>query len=53
VLPIGKNSSGSSSRHAERWRQSMATNSFISSVVGRRVGRSTLVLPLDPVVRVL
>ena len=30
VLPIGKNSSGSSSRHAERWRQSMADDSFIS-----------------------
>src|SRR4051794_13413826 len=28
VLPIGKNSSGSSSRHAERWRQSMAGVSF-------------------------
>src|SRR3954447_20570217 len=29
VLPIGKNSSGSSSRHAERWRQSMAADSFV------------------------
>ena len=30
VLPIGKNSSGSSSRHAERWRQSMARGPSLS-----------------------
>ena len=28
VLPIGKNSSGSSSRHAERWRQSMGVGTL-------------------------
>jgi hypothetical protein len=28
VLPMGKNSSGSSSRHKERWRQSMVDDSF-------------------------
>ena len=34
VLPIGKNSSGSSSRHAERWRQSMAGVSFFLDTFG-------------------
>ena len=40
VLPIGKNSSGSSSRHAERWRQSMAGVSFFRDSLEQRVGAS-------------
>lgn len=53
VLPIGKNNSGSSSRQAASWRQSMRNHSICAGVLGSpvRVNAFTCWLPLRVKVR--